>query len=199
MVVSIDEVAQRASVSAETSVRYLEDEPTDRRPELLASRAGDLLRLAPNEDGVSVIQVIAKTMPSLSDPDVARRARQALRDKVINCGWRRESYGMSRSELDGVGLLRFVPDELRSLVEESFVTVSYAFGEVVVREGDPADAVYVIASGQARVVALRRQRRRGPPEHLGAGRLLRGDRSDRRPCRAQCDRPSVRRTRGPTA
>ncbi len=40
----------------------------------------------------------------------------------------------------------------RRVVEESFVPVSYGFGEVIVREGDPAEAYFVLLSGRARVV-----------------------------------------------
>ena len=57
---------------------------------------------------------------------------------------------MSRAGLDG--LLRHLPGDVRTLVEQSFVPVTYEFGDVIVREGDPADALYVINSGQARVV-----------------------------------------------
>jgi len=45
-----------------------------------------------------------------------------------------------------------LPDEVRALVVESFETVLYPFGAVIVREGDEADAFYVLADGSARVV-----------------------------------------------
>jgi ATP-binding cassette subfamily B protein len=54
-------------------------------------------------------------------------------------------------ELPAFALL---PEEVRRLVAESFETVSYPFGAVIVREGDEADAFYVLASGSARVVKL---------------------------------------------
>lgn len=49
-------------------------------------------------------------------------------------------------------LLRFLPEEVRRLVEDSFVPTEYPFGAVIVREGDPADAVYVLTAGTARVL-----------------------------------------------
>ena len=49
-------------------------------------------------------------------------------------------------------LFQFLPDEhfekLRPLLQEE----SYEFGDVLVRQGDPADAFYVLVSGRARVV-----------------------------------------------
>jgi ATP-binding cassette subfamily B protein len=45
-----------------------------------------------------------------------------------------------------------LPEEVRTLVAESFEPVSYEFGTVIVREGDEADAFYVLAAGSARVV-----------------------------------------------
>jgi ABC-type bacteriocin/lantibiotic exporter with double-glycine peptidase domain/CRP-like cAMP-binding protein len=45
-----------------------------------------------------------------------------------------------------------LPEQVRTLVAESFELVSYPFGAVIVREGDEADAFYVLAAGSARVV-----------------------------------------------
>jgi ATP-binding cassette subfamily B protein len=45
-----------------------------------------------------------------------------------------------------------LPPDVRSLVADSFETVDHPFGSVIVREGDPADAFYIVASGSARVV-----------------------------------------------
>lgn len=47
-----------------------------------------------------------------------------------------------------------LPDEVRTLVAESFEPVSFPFGAVIVREGDEADAFFVLAAGSARVVKL---------------------------------------------
>jgi HlyB family type I secretion system ABC transporter len=56
--------------------------------------------------------------------------------------------------LEGLSVLKLLPDDSRRLVVESFVPVSYGFGDVIVAEGADADAFYVIVSGSAR--ALRR-------------------------------------------
>jgi ATP-binding cassette subfamily B protein len=45
-----------------------------------------------------------------------------------------------------------LPEDLRKLVMDSFVPVSSSFGMEIVREGDEADAFYVIESGRARVL-----------------------------------------------
>jgi ABC-type bacteriocin/lantibiotic exporter with double-glycine peptidase domain/CRP-like cAMP-binding protein len=52
-------------------------------------------------------------------------------------------------ELPAFSLL---PEEVRTLVAESFEPVTFPFGAVIVREGEPADAFYVLAAGSARVV-----------------------------------------------
>ena len=57
-----------------------------------------------------------------------------------------------RSVLDDLPGFRAMPTEVRSLVNDAFEPVSYDFGSVIVREGDDADAFYVLVSGTARVV-----------------------------------------------
>src|ERR1051326_8295515 len=51
-------------------------------------------------------------------------------------------------------ILRFLPPSTRKQIADSFVPVSFPFGSVIVREGDPYDALYVLVSGQARVVKV---------------------------------------------
>ena len=60
--------------------------------------------------------------------------------------------GAGREVLDSLPLLQMMPAELRRVVADSFVPVSAAFGTEIVREGDAADAFYVIASGRARAI-----------------------------------------------
>jgi ATP-binding cassette subfamily B protein len=54
--------------------------------------------------------------------------------------------------LEQLPLFRYLPPEARQIIVDSFVPVSVAFGGIIVREGDEADAFYVLASGRARVV-----------------------------------------------
>jgi ATP-binding cassette subfamily B protein len=60
------------------------------------------------------------------------------------------------SELDAIlqriPILQFLPPDVRDLVEASFVSATYTFGQEIVREGEPADALYVLISGRARVI-----------------------------------------------
>jgi ATP-binding cassette subfamily B protein len=72
--------------------------------------------------------------------------------------------------LEGLPVLKLLPDDARRLVVESFVPASYGFGDVIVAEGDEADAFYVIISGSAR--ALRRGDR---GEEVSLGSLGPGD------------------------
>ncbi len=49
-------------------------------------------------------------------------------------------------------VFRFLPPEHQDRVRSLFRKVRYDFGEVIVRQGDPADAFYVLVAGRARVV-----------------------------------------------
>ena len=61
---------------------------------------------------------------------------------------------MSATEVavEELALLEFVPPDVRTLVAASFEPQTYGFGDVIVREGDEADAFYVLTAGRARVV-----------------------------------------------
>jgi len=54
--------------------------------------------------------------------------------------------------LQGIPVLTYLPTDVRDLVVSSFVPATFGFGQVMVREGDPADALYVLVSGRARMV-----------------------------------------------
>jgi HlyB family type I secretion system ABC transporter len=60
----------------------------------------------------------------------------------------------SRALLEDLALLKFLPADARELVVESFVPASFTFGSPIVKEGDEADALYVLVSGRARIVKL---------------------------------------------
>lgn len=63
---------------------------------------------------------------------------------------------LESNELGGIlqqlPILQFLPPDVRDLVEGSFVSASYTFGQEIVREGEPTDALYVLVSGRARVL-----------------------------------------------
>src|ERR1700742_3324144 len=75
-----------------------------------------------------------------------------------------------------VPLLELMPADVRQLVEASFTPVSFGFGEVIVAEGDRADAMYVIQSGTAQVVKSGEHGREMPLNVLCAGDMF-GERS----------------------
>jgi ATP-binding cassette subfamily B protein len=53
-----------------------------------------------------------------------------------------------------VELLDLMPVDVRRLVEASFSRVQFGFGQVIVAQGDEADALFVLESGTARVIKM---------------------------------------------
>src|SRR5262245_41624047 len=84
-------------------------------------------------------------MPSRPKPRAAPRTRHA------RTGAKRPVQRADPALRD-LRLLEFMAPDVRRLVASSFRPVSYPFGGVVVREGEPADAFYVISSGTARAL-----------------------------------------------
>jgi CRP-like cAMP-binding protein len=54
--------------------------------------------------------------------------------------------------LQHLPMLASLPHDTKKLVLDSFVPVTYGFGTPIVREGEEAEAWYVLVSGRARVV-----------------------------------------------
>ncbi len=63
-----------------------------------------------------------------------------------------DATAVASAALNALPFAEFMPAEVRRLVAASFVSASFSFGDVIVREGDPADALYVLLAGRARVV-----------------------------------------------
>jgi len=57
-----------------------------------------------------------------------------------------------QSALRDLSILSFLPADVRELVEGSFEEVSFPFGSSIVREGEPADALFILVNGRARVI-----------------------------------------------
>ena len=71
--------------------------------------------------------------------------------------------------LDELPAFRAMPEDVRRVVGEAFEPVAYDFGQVIVREGDPADAFYVVVSGTARVLKRGENGEEVPLNLLGRG------------------------------
>ena len=54
--------------------------------------------------------------------------------------------------LGQIAALSLLSEDVRRLIASSFEPVAYGLGDVIVREGDPADAFYLLVDGSARVV-----------------------------------------------
>jgi len=75
----------------------------------------------------------------------------------------------ARAVLDELPGFRAMAEDVRSLVAEAFEPVAYGFGAVIVREGEDADAFYVLVSGTARVVKRTEQGQEVPLNLLRRG------------------------------
>ena len=77
-------------------------------------------------------------------------------------------------------LMRFVPEAHQARLRERFTEERYEFGEVIVRQGDPADAFFILVSGRARVIKTSATgeelplNRLTPGDEFGEGALLDG-------------------------
>ena len=60
---------------------------------------------------------------------------------------------LDRSLLESLELFRLLPPEARAVFVAAFEPARHDFGDVIVRQGDDADALLVIGSGRARVLA----------------------------------------------
>lgn len=81
--------------------------------------------------------------------------------------------------LQRASLMRFVPAEQYPRLRDLFVEVSFDFGQPIVRQGEAADAYYVLVSGRARVLketpgGETPLNRLVPGEECGEGALLEG-------------------------
>jgi len=72
--------------------------------------------------------------------------------------------------LEDVPILQFLPADVRELVIGSFVPAQYTFGQEIVKEGEPADALFLLISGKARAV-----KRSETGDELSLGTLGPGD------------------------
>lgn len=70
---------------------------------------------------------------------------------------------------DALPLLAWVEPETRRLVEASFERLWFSFGDEIVREGDAADALYVVRAGTARALTTAEDGREVSLAHMRPG------------------------------
>ncbi len=77
-------------------------------------------------------------------------------------------------------MMKFVPEAHYARLRDSFTVERYEFGEVIVRQGDSADAFFMLVSGRARVLKTSAEgaelalNRLAPGDEFGEGALLEG-------------------------
>ena len=80
-----------------------------------------------------------------------------------------QNGGGTGGALADLSILKLLPEEARALVVNSFVPASFPFGSVIAREGDEADALYLLVSGRARVLKQGENGEEIPLDFLQAG------------------------------
>jgi len=71
--------------------------------------------------------------------------------------------------LRGVPFLALLPDPLRALVIELLEPRAYQFGDIIIKQGDAADGLYILASGTARVLMTGEDGTEATLSHLSPG------------------------------
>jgi ATP-binding cassette subfamily B protein len=75
----------------------------------------------------------------------------------------------SRAVLASLPILGFLPADVKGLVVNSFVRTELPFGSLIIREGDEADAFFVLSEGRARVLKKSEQGEEVPLNVLRSG------------------------------
>ncbi len=94
--------------------------------------------------------------------------------------------------LDELPAFRAMPEDVRRLVADACELVAYDFGNVIVHEGDDADAFYILVSGTARVV-----KHAGGADEVSLNLLRRGDSFGEIGLLAESSRVATVRASGP--
>ncbi len=77
--------------------------------------------------------------------------------------------GSHEEVLTSSTLFRFVPEEQRGRLQRLFKPVHYEFGDLIIKQGEPAEAFFVLTSGRARVVRMSESGQELPLNLLQAG------------------------------
>ena len=160
---SMKDVADEARYPYRRAEVLLEDLPEDLQQKFLSVSAGDVLEPITRGDGFQVCRVIEKAEPKAEDEAVRDRAEKRILERHFS-ELDRKTYsvapvfGFSQMKASDDALLRrsalfrFLPDEHFEKILPLLQEEQYEFGDLIVRQGDPADAFYILVSGRARVV-----------------------------------------------
>lgn len=79
----LSEVAAIAGTELVEATLYVEDAPAGWRDALVAALSGEILEPLPGRDGVTLVEVLEKVLPSDSDPALCRRAEDRVLAEAI--------------------------------------------------------------------------------------------------------------------
>jgi len=79
----IEEVAGEADVPIREVALYLDQLDPEQHSRFLGAAVDDVIGPMPVDDGFTVYQVVAKVMPSIEDPEIARRAEKGVLTRLL--------------------------------------------------------------------------------------------------------------------
>ncbi len=174
------DVARLAGVAATASERLIESRhpssPESSRQRFRASSSGHGSRAASGAWSSSRPRRRRgpRTPSCASAPPASFSTRRSPASPPDRCAVMSLSEPLAAS----LPLLDGLEGDVRTLVARSFVPIAFGFGDTVVRQGEPADAYYVIAEGTARVLVEDEHgeeislNRLGPGDAFGEAALL---------------------------
>ena len=158
----MEEVASGAGYPYRCSHVFYEDLPEDLQPRLLSANPGEVLDPIEREGRYELCRLVGKTesiWPMMKCDIVSKR--RSWSGNLPN--WPRAScdgfcrrsapHDATQNEvLDRSSFFRFLPEERADCLRAVLLEEHFEFGEVIVREGEEADACYILVNGRARVV-----------------------------------------------
>ena len=165
---SMEEVAVEGHYPYRHVDFLLEDIPIDVQQRFHGISAGDVLEPVARGDGFELCRVMKKIEPQPDDPRVKSRVDQRLLERHFSeliskyvqetARWRLCSGRMKIQDseiLRRSSVFRFLSDEHFGAIEPLLQEEHYEFGDVIVKQDDPADSFYVLTRGRARALKIK--------------------------------------------
>ena len=179
---SMEEVATEGRYPYRRVEFIFEDLAPEAQQRFLSVASGQVLPPAAHGDGFELCRVINKVEPQAEDPSVRARIEQRLVERHftelaskhvemrLGAAVRSEMKTQDSDILRRSATFRFLSDEHFAALEPLLQEESYDFGDVIVKQGDPANSFYILTRGRARALKIK-----DDGEEIPLGALKPGD------------------------